>query len=64
MCIYQYSKEVINFISEMNENEISKWKEDETIFLETHNFPAMLEQVRKQSFVTAREKQSLPATLH
>lgn len=52
MCIYQYSKEVINFISEMHESEISKWKEDETIFLETHNFPAMLEQVRKQSFVT------------
>lgn len=36
----------------MHEYEISKWKEDETIFLETHNFPAMLEQVRKQSFVT------------
>lgn len=40
------------FLSELREIEISKWKEDETVFLETHNFPAMLEQVRTQSFVT------------
>lgn len=36
----------------MHENEVSKWKEDENVFLETHNFPIMLEQVKKQSFVT------------
>lgn len=36
----------------MHENEVSKWKEDENVFLETHNFPNMLEQVKKQSFVT------------
>lgn len=52
MYMYHYFKEVINFFSEILEYEISKWKEDESVFLETHNFPAMLEQVRKQSFVT------------
>lgn len=53
----------------MHENEVSKWKEDEDVFLETHNFPIMLEQVKKQSFVTfvgvpGSGKAPLSATLH
>lgn len=31
----------------MHENEVSKWKEDGNVFLETPNFPNMLEQVKK-----------------
>lgn len=29
-----------------------KWKEDDVFFVETHNFPAMLDKVKKQSYVT------------
>lgn len=36
----------------MYERDISKWKEDDDIFFETHNFPEILDQVRKQSYVT------------
>lgn len=36
----------------MYERTISNWKEDDSDFLETHNFPVMLEQVRKQPYVT------------
>lgn len=31
---------------------ISKWKDDEKVFLETHNFEAMLKKVRNQPYVT------------
>lgn len=36
----------------MYERDISKWKEDDDVFFETHNFPVMLDQVRKQPYVT------------
>lgn len=36
----------------MYEIDISKWKEDDTFFVETHSFHAMLDTVRKQSYVT------------
>lgn len=32
--------------------DISKWKEDDNAFVETHNFQAMLKKVRNQPFVT------------
>lgn len=36
----------------MHEKDISKWKEEDLVFLETHNFSVMLKQVRKQPYVT------------
>lgn len=39
-------------VKAMHNEDISKWKEDDNFFLETHNFPTMLEKVRNQSFVT------------
>lgn len=36
----------------MHNRDILKWKEDDKVFIETPNFPAMLQQVREQSFVT------------
>lgn len=32
-------------------SDISKWKEDDKVFFETHNFPAMLKKVRNQPYV-------------
>lgn len=40
------------FSSEIHEIKISKWKIDDSAYLETHNFPAMLDQVRNQPYVT------------
>ncbi|XP_052691397.1 uncharacterized protein LOC128169276 [Crassostrea angulata] len=34
------------------EKDVLKWKEDDSFFVETHNFQAMLDKVRQQSFVT------------
>ncbi|XP_052691399.1 uncharacterized protein LOC128169278 [Crassostrea angulata] len=34
------------------EKDVLKWKEDDSFFVETHNFQAMLNQVRQQPFVT------------
>lgn len=34
------------------EKEISKWRENDKVYVETHNFQAMLEKVRTQPFVT------------
>lgn len=36
----------------MYERDSSKWKDDDRVYLETHNFPVMLEQVRTQPYVT------------
>lgn len=36
----------------MYERDIIKWIKEDNDFLETHNFPAMLEQVRNQPYVT------------
>lgn len=38
--------------SELYEHEVVKWKEDDVFFVETHNFSAMLDKVKKQSYVT------------
>nr|XP_034320285.1 uncharacterized protein LOC105342216 isoform X3 [Crassostrea gigas] len=34
------------------EKDVLKWKEDDSFFVETHNFQAMLDKVRQQPFVT------------
>lgn len=34
------------------ERDLSSWKKDDCMFVETHNFPSLLEQVRKQTYVT------------
>lgn len=34
------------------ERDLANWKKDDSLFVETHNFPEMLEQVRKQTYVT------------
>lgn len=47
-----YSKNTLFFLSALYERDILKWKEEDRIFLETHNFPVMLEQVRQQPFIT------------
>lgn len=36
----------------MNENDFSNWKHDDKLFVEIHSFPAMLEKVKSQAFVT------------
>lgn len=36
----------------MMKKEISKWREDDKVYVETHNFQAMLKKVRNQPFVT------------
>lgn len=36
----------------MFEMDILKWEEEECVFLETHNFPSMLEKIRTQSYLT------------
>lgn len=36
----------------MNKSHFLKWIEDDKVFVETHNFPAMLEKVKSQPFVT------------
>lgn len=36
----------------MYEKDTSKWRDDDKVFIEIHNFPAMLEKVRNHSFVT------------
>lgn len=48
----QYPKTYFCFLSALYERDILKWKEEDNVFLETHNFPAMLEQVRKHPYVT------------
>lgn len=40
------------FFLEIMKYEISKWREDDKVYVETHNFQAMLEKVRTQPFVT------------
>lgn len=39
------------FFSEIHESETLHWKVDDDVFLETHNFSAMLYKVRTQPFV-------------
>nr|XP_034320275.1 uncharacterized protein LOC105346459 isoform X9 [Crassostrea gigas]XP_034320276.1 uncharacterized protein LOC105346459 isoform X9 [Crassostrea gigas]XP_034320277.1 uncharacterized protein LOC105346459 isoform X9 [Crassostrea gigas] len=39
-------------IKDMYEKDVLKWKEDDSFFVETHNFQAMLDKVRQQPFVT------------
>lgn len=39
-------------LKECYERSIIDWKKDDKVYLETHNFPAMLEKVRDQPFVT------------
>lgn len=36
----------------MNKGNLFNWKKDDKVFVETHNFPAMLEKVKSQPFVT------------
>lgn len=43
---------VFFLLPDVYERDISKWIEEDNIFLETHNFPAMLNQVRNQQYVT------------
>lgn len=43
---------MIRFSSESYERSIIDWKENDKVYLETHNFPAMLEKVVNQPFVT------------
>lgn len=38
--------------SVLYERDVSRWKKDDSLFVETHNFPAILDQVRKQTHVT------------
>lgn len=38
--------------SVLYERDLANWKKDDSLFVETHNFPEMLEQVRKQTYVT------------
>lgn len=45
-------KDIVNFFSEVYERKISNWKTADKTFLETHNFPAILEKVNKNTFVT------------
>lgn len=45
------SKSLFPF-SAMYEKDTTKWRDDDKVFIEIHNFPAMLEQVRNHSFVT------------
>lgn len=40
------------FFLDVYERDITKWIKEDNDFLETHNFPAMLEQVRNQPYVT------------
>lgn len=37
---------------ELFDREVSRWKEDDKVFLETHNFPAMFNKVVNQSYMT------------
>ncbi|XP_065923472.1 uncharacterized protein [Magallana gigas] len=39
-------------ISELFDREVSRWKEDDKVFLETHNFPAMFNRVVDKTYVT------------
>lgn len=39
-------------VRETYEHDILEWKNDDKIFFETHNFPAMLQRVKNQPFVT------------
>ncbi|XP_052691393.1 uncharacterized protein LOC128169274, partial [Crassostrea angulata] len=39
-------------IKDIYEKDVLKWKEDDSFFVETHNFQAMLNKVRQQPFVT------------
>lgn len=43
---------VVVFLLDVYERHITKWIKEDNDFLETHNFPAMLEQVRNQPYVT------------
>lgn len=43
MYMYKYLKGDKNFILDLYEIEIFKWKEDESVFLEIYNFLVMLE---------------------
>lgn len=38
--------------SVLYERDVSRWKKDDNLFVETHNFPDILDQVRKQTHVT------------
>lgn len=38
--------------AEQYAREISTWVEDDDVFLESHNFQAILEQVKLQSYIT------------
>lgn len=46
-----YLKNFFSF-SVLYERDVSRWKKDDSLFVETHNFPAILDQVRKQTHVT------------
>lgn len=41
----------MNFFPVIYEREILKWKEDDAMFVETHNFAAMFDQVKEQTYV-------------
>lgn len=43
---------VVVVFLDVYERDITKWIKEDNDFLETHNFPAMLEQVRNQPYVT------------
>lgn len=49
--ITRNKKKQILFLGKWN-RQISKWKDDDKMFLETHNFTAMLKKVRDQPYVT------------
>lgn len=49
--ITRNKKKLILFPGKWN-RQISEWKDDEKMFLETHNFKAMLKKVRDQPYVT------------
>lgn len=43
---------IIVLFSEQCDEEVSSWKEEDGFFVESHNFQAMLDQVKDQSYVT------------
>lgn len=48
----KFLKKYFFLFSEDNEIEISRWKNDDDVFVETHNFSLMLQKVEKNKYVT------------
>lgn len=43
---------IISLFAEQCDDEVSSWKEEDDVFVESHNFQAMLDQVRTHPYVT------------